>query len=179
MAYPRKLATVVSVMVAGAGMGLMLGRSAIAEIDPIYFNSPYADSRFHADLTPTPPEFTAPAVFQAGIPQGLGDGCIGCEPAKVAYYHASEAFVDYEPGYVVESVRPAETVLAEADDISAMQFREAEQLRRYSYYRISVDEPEEDSPSQPVTMQASVDTETEAQSGCALLERCEGAAPGT
>jgi hypothetical protein len=37
--------------IAGAAIGVQLGRSAIAEINPVYFSTPQA-ARFFADLTP-------------------------------------------------------------------------------------------------------------------------------
>jgi hypothetical protein len=51
MAYPVALPTMAALSIAGAVAGVQLGRSAIAEINPVYFSTPQA-ARFFADLTP-------------------------------------------------------------------------------------------------------------------------------
>jgi hypothetical protein len=51
MAHPLTVPTIGVLALAGAGLGLYLGNSAISEINPLYFTDP--PSRFHADLTPT------------------------------------------------------------------------------------------------------------------------------
>ena len=51
MAYPVALPAVAALSIAGAAIGVQLGRSAIAEINPVYFSTPEA-ARFFADLTP-------------------------------------------------------------------------------------------------------------------------------
>jgi hypothetical protein len=50
MAYPVALPAMAALSIAGAAVGVQLGRSAIAEINPVYFSTPQA--RFFADLTP-------------------------------------------------------------------------------------------------------------------------------
>lgn len=51
MAYPVALPAMAALSIAGAAIGVQLGRSAIAEINPVYFSTPQA-ARFFADLTP-------------------------------------------------------------------------------------------------------------------------------
>lgn len=51
MAYPVALPAMAALSIAGAAVGVELGRSAIAEINPVYFSTPQA-ARFFADLTP-------------------------------------------------------------------------------------------------------------------------------
>ena len=51
MAYPVALPAMAALSIAGAAIGVQLGRSAIAEINPVYFSTPQS-ARFFADLTP-------------------------------------------------------------------------------------------------------------------------------
>ena len=50
--------------IAGSVGGVYLGRSAISEINPAYYDEP--EPRFHADLVPNPPDFEAPPVHEEG-----------------------------------------------------------------------------------------------------------------
>lgn len=50
MAHPMAWPAMAALSIAGAAIGVQLGRSAIAEINPLYFSTPQA--RFFADLTP-------------------------------------------------------------------------------------------------------------------------------
>jgi hypothetical protein len=51
MAYPVALPAMAALSIAGAAIGVQLGRSAVAEINPLYFSSPQP-TRFFADLAP-------------------------------------------------------------------------------------------------------------------------------
>jgi hypothetical protein len=51
MAYPVTLPAMAALSIAGAALGVQLGRSAIAEVNPLYFNAPH-QARFFADLAP-------------------------------------------------------------------------------------------------------------------------------
>ncbi len=79
MAHKLTLPTLSLLALFGAGAGVHLGRSAIAEIDPFYFSRPA--SRFHADLTP----FGSAASFSPAPTAGEAalvaePGCYGCAP---------------------------------------------------------------------------------------------------
>ena len=51
MAHPVALPAMAALSIAGAAIGVQLGRSAIAEINPLYFSAPQ-QGRFFADLAP-------------------------------------------------------------------------------------------------------------------------------
>jgi hypothetical protein len=75
----------------GAALGVNLGRSAVAEINPAYYQEP--EEHFHADLVPyrSPDWAQAQAAgYQAAqqpvVIGDLGSGCIGCRDYPVEYY---------------------------------------------------------------------------------------------
>lgn len=52
MAHAMTYATVAAVSIVGAGLGVYMGRAAISEINPIYYQ-PLPATRFFSDLSPT------------------------------------------------------------------------------------------------------------------------------
>ena len=77
MAHKLTLPTLSLVALLGAGVGVHLGRSAIAEIDPAYFSRPA--SRFHADLTPFRSSARVSPLPTAGEAAPVPEpGCYGC-----------------------------------------------------------------------------------------------------
>lgn len=116
---PQKLtiATLAVLTVAGSLTGVYLGRSAVAEINPAYYDEP--ETRFHADLVPDRPSFDAPPVRRAGYltqaetNQALGRGCVGCLTYPEEYYPVHDSSVDkYQPSYaeMVETPAPQPAV---------------------------------------------------------------------
>jgi hypothetical protein len=64
MARAVTLPLIGTLALTGIGVGIQLGYSAIAEIDPIYYSQP--ETRFHADLSPyRPSTATPPATLAA------------------------------------------------------------------------------------------------------------------
>lgn len=51
MAHAMTYATVAAVSIVGAGVGVLMGRAAISEINPVYYQAP-PSSRSFADLSP-------------------------------------------------------------------------------------------------------------------------------
>lgn len=116
MPHPLTIPALSALALAGSGLGIYLGRSAVSEINPAYYASA-AEGRFHADLGPsryvaaearlTP----AAALSAAELDQGLGRGCIGCRSTPAEYYpvHASG-----DDGYRRDWARVAEAPVTPA-----------------------------------------------------------------
>jgi len=183
MAAPVPL-TIAALALTGVGAGLYLGKSAIAEIDPIYFSSPYdSSSTFYADLVPGGAKFDPPParLQDASLASGLGSGCILCPAAAEiqAYsgpdYEAYDAYGSSAVTYASYVEFPAEDVVEEAED--AVDVAHVEALRdveRYAHYPVSAEE------TPPVRL-ASENDEAEspkAASAAAALRIDEETTPG-
>jgi hypothetical protein len=143
MAHPLTLPTLAVLAVAGSVTGVYLGRSAIAEINPAYYNEP--ETRFHADLVPQRASFDPPSAYQADglsqaeLDQALGSGCVGCRTYPEEYYPVHESSVDkYQPGYAemidTPAPQPAAYTSEPEDPERAADFATVE---RYANYRVS------------------------------------------
>jgi hypothetical protein len=133
------LPIVAGLSVAGAALGLHLGRSAIAEINPAYFTDP--EVPFHADLSPyrspdwaqvQAAEYHQPAI----VGEGFGGGCIGCVAAPVVYSPQGVLHVQAwqpESAYAVEA-QP------QAVEAEAAPEPELERVRRYASYPLTAEE---------------------------------------
>jgi hypothetical protein len=126
----------------GAALGVTLGRSAIAEINPAYFNEP--EESFHADLSPyrSPDWAQVQAIeYQAQQPVVIGDlgsGCIGCRDYPVEYYPQHDPAVDgYEDGYAASAQPPAQVIIVATPAADPARM---EQVQRYASYQVSSDE---------------------------------------
>jgi hypothetical protein len=149
MPHPLTLPALSVLALVGTGAGVFLGRAAIAEINPAYYSGP--EPRFHADLSPNPPNMDAP-VYRAGaltaaeMDQALGSGCVNCPRAAGAYYPvyrqaesgaATEmALVDSSPETIpaaqVRHVPDAEQAAAEAEHAEALV-----RVHRYASYQVT------------------------------------------
>jgi len=143
MPQPLTIATVAVLAVAGSMSGVYLGRSAIAEINPAYYDEP--ETRFHADLVPNPPSFEAASVHRAGAltpaeyDRALGSGCVGCRTYPEEYYPVHDSSVDkYQPGYAEMIETPAPQPAAYAPDPQQEQERAADfaVVARYAGYPV-------------------------------------------
>ena len=141
MPQPLTLATLSVLAAAGSVTGVYLGRSAIAEINPAYYDEP--ETRFHADMVPNPPDFDAPVtragyLTQAERQRALGSGCVGCRTYPEEYYPVHDSSVDkYQPGYaeMEEAAAPQPAVYAPdpQEEARAADFAAVE---RYASYRV-------------------------------------------
>jgi hypothetical protein len=106
------LASFAALALAGTLGGVYLGRAAVAEINPIYYDEP--ETRFHADLVPYRP--TEAAGYQAGdlsaaeLDQALGRGCVNCltYPEEVVLVHRGGSAAKYAVGYGEVSAEPVQ-----------------------------------------------------------------------
>ena len=144
MPHPLTLSTLAVLAVAGTVGGVFLGRSAIAEINPAYYDEP--ETRFHADLVPNPPGFDAPSVRQAGYltdgeaASALGTGCVNCLTYPEEYYPVHDSSVDkYQPGYaeMIETPEPQAAVdVSEPDEQDEQRNADFAAVERYASYAV-------------------------------------------
>ena len=154
------LPALAALALAGTGAGVYLGKAAISEINPLYFNEP--EARFHGDLVPHRP--TEAAGYQAGdltaanMEQALGSGCIGCRayPEEVVLVHRGRAD-KYAPGGADFSVEPMPAVAVE--QVPSPEFAAVE---RYATY--------------PIAQQAEMVAEAPAEIELAVVETGEAQA---
>jgi hypothetical protein len=126
----------------GAALGVGLGRSAIAEINPAYFNE--AEDSFHADLVPyRSPDWAQVhaaeyrAVQQPVIVGELGTGCIGCRDYPIEYVPRHDPAVDrYVEGYSESAPPPAQVIVVETPAADP----DRERIQRCASYPVSSDE---------------------------------------
>ena len=127
----------------GAALGITLGKSAIAEINPAYFNE--GDDEFHADLAAyRSPDWAQVhqaeyrAVQQPVIVGELGSGCIGCRAYPVEYVPRHDPAVDaYVEGGLIRAPEP--TVVTPAEPAPAAD-PDRERIVRYASYPVSSEE---------------------------------------
>ena len=119
---------------AGSMGGVYLGRSAVAEINPVHFQEP--ETRFHADLVPYRPTeaagYRAGDLSQANLDQALGRGCVNCltYPEEVILVHRGQDS-KYVPGRAELAPEPVATVAVEQAPVP-----EFAAVERYTSYRI-------------------------------------------
>ena len=133
MAHPLTLPTAGLLALAGIGVGIHLGHSAIAEINPMYFSEP--PTRFHADLSANRPLDSAPPTLLAAAKDpALGSGCIGCRTFPEEYYPIHEASLDrYSSGYASNADATDPAVAEEQPDPEAARLHQAiQQVELYA-----------------------------------------------
>jgi hypothetical protein len=124
MAQVWTVSTLAALTLVGAGVGVHLGQTAIADINPLYFSMPGGTKSYTA-LTPNKPS----DVYHAGFAKvddgsGLGDGCVGCraypeeyvprrDPEVDAYLEGAEQAVPELYGAVAQGSQYAEAPDAE------------------------------------------------------------------
>jgi hypothetical protein len=122
--------------IVGAALGITLGHSAIAEINPAYFSE--AEDEFHADLAPyRSPDWSqgqqSEVAQQPVVVGDLGTGCVGCRTYPVEYVPRHDPAVD---GYVETAPQPAQVVVVETPAPDPAR----ERIQLYSSYPVSSDE---------------------------------------
>jgi hypothetical protein len=140
MPQPMTLAVVGALTLVGAGVGTWVGRAAIAEINPAYFNR--SDDSFHADRvayrSPGWAEGISAAGEDAQLAQGLGEGCLTCgAPEIVAAPVVSAVYGEQWVQDAAAAAEPAATLYVEAEPDPEM-----ERVQRYSSYPVSAEEAE-------------------------------------
>ena len=185
MPAPVSLTTMAALAVTGIGAGLYLGKSAVAQINPIYFSSPYeAPSKFYADLVPGGAKFEpSPARLpDASLAQGLGSGCVLCPAAAQTYAYTPSDYGGYEAEFEYASYVefPAEDVVTDAEE-AVEQARETalRNIERYAHFPVSAQEAAEEE-AEPVRIAAasSAPEEEAAETPATALAVEAGTTPG-
>jgi hypothetical protein len=143
------LSVVGGLSIAGAALGVTLGRSAIGEINPAYFHEP--ETRFHAALAPNLSQDWDQVQAHEYDASATAAQCIGCVDGPIPDYP-----VDYVPGrdpYVDTAsvtrwpARSRQTVPAvrETTEVVYVQAAAApdparERIVRYASYPVTEDE---------------------------------------
>jgi hypothetical protein len=139
MPVSTTLPVMAGLSILGAALGITLGKSAIAEINPAYFSE--AEDDFHADLVPyRSPDWAQvhQAQYQASqqpvIVGELGSGCVGCRDYPVAYVPSHDPAVDlYADGGEASAPQPAQIVVVETPAPDPAR----ERIQLYSSYPVS------------------------------------------
>jgi hypothetical protein len=166
MARSFTLPTAAALALAGTGLGIYLGKSAIAEINPAYFGSVYSETRFHADLVPNRPDWdSVPSLFRdASLETGLGVGCFGCRSYLGEYRDDPVVDVSYA-SYEAD----ADAIIEKVDREIARLARVIEEpdIERYAHFPVSYDE-------QAVRLAKAEPEEAEPAADCTIETQCEG-----
>ena len=122
----------------GAGGGIYLGRSAVAEINPAYFGQ--AEDSFHADLVPyRSPDWAqvqAAEFHQAPVVGGLGSGCIGCRDYPVEYVPRQDPAIEVYAGGATATADQAQALLTAPEPTEASRDAEHERVEIYASYPV-------------------------------------------
>jgi hypothetical protein len=129
--------------IVGAALGITLGKSAIAEINPAYFSE--AEDDFHADLVPyRSPDWAQVhqaeyrSAQQPVIVGELGSGCIGCRAYPVEYVPQHDPAVDrYVEGGLIRAPEPTVVTVAQPEPAPDP---DRERIRSYASYPVSSEE---------------------------------------
>jgi len=153
MAYPIALPAIAGLSIMGAACGVWLGKSAIADINPAYYNEP--ETRFHSDLVPyRSPDWAkvqAAELQQASGGEDYGRFCLGCidypEDAHPAPIHQADGFED---GWSASASYAEPEVYAASAETAPVEQADPEwqRVQLYAQARVSADEPEQ-APAQP------------------------------
>lgn len=145
MRLPLTLTALSVLALVGSGAGVLLGRSAVAEINPVYFSE--AATRFHSDLSATPPSMDAPPALTASelsaaeLGQALGTGCVRCRTASDLYYPVHDTDEDaYQSGWALVDPAPVaqQTVQDSEPAVEADAERAAALARVHAYSSYTV-----------------------------------------
>ncbi|HEX8400705.1 MAG TPA: hypothetical protein VF628_03285 [Allosphingosinicella sp.] len=123
----------------GIGGGIYLGKAAISEINPAYFND--SEPRFHSELVPQRPGdeagYQAGQLSAANYEQAFGKGCIGCReyPEEMVLVHrgaAAKVEVEYS------EIAPAPVQALAYEQAPSVEFASIE---RYTAYPVQAPVP--------------------------------------
>lgn len=141
MAHATTLPVMAGLSLVGAALGVHLGQSTVAEINPAHFGDP--ETYFHTDLVPHRSggewaQVQAAEYQQAQSGEGLGTGCVRCRDYPEEYYPRHEPVVEtYSTGWVTVPAEPVELVVVEPAPDPAW-----ERVERYASYPVSAEEAE-------------------------------------
>jgi hypothetical protein len=142
------LSMLAGLSIAGAAIGVQLGRSAINEIDPAYFRDP--EVAFHGDLAanrgPDWAQVQAQEYAAAATPVTQCIGCVGrpVPDFPVEYVPGRDPYVNFAPDRWSPPVRHARAEVAEvAAYVEAEPDPVRERIVRYASYPVTQEEARE------------------------------------
>jgi hypothetical protein len=143
MPVSTTLPVMAGLAILGAALGVGIGKSAIADINPAYFGE--AEDSFHGDLVPNRgPDWAQVhqadyrAAQQPVVFGDLGTGCVGCRDYPVEYVPRHDPAVDrYVEGETPTAPEPAQAAVAEA---APALDPDRERIQRYASFPVSGDE---------------------------------------
>jgi hypothetical protein len=152
MARAVDLSVLGALALVGAGVGVHLGWTAIAEINPVHFSSAQSGSTFHGDLVPNRSWDSGSAV--PGPEQAdsfaLGSGCIGCRTYPEEYRPIPDPAIEGIHARPEEPSASAPIQLAayqqEAPEEEARRKADLERVELYSRAPITVQQESVETP---------------------------------
>jgi hypothetical protein len=156
MPVSTTLPVMAGLSILGAALGITLGKSAVAEINPAYFNE--AEDDFHADLVPgggsdwgQVRQVEYRSAQQPVLVGELGSGCVGCSDYPIAYVPRHDPAVDlYASGDLIRAPEPTVVTAAAAPAPDPAR----EQIVRYASYPVSAEERPVEVAEAPVAEEA-------------------------
>lgn len=148
MAYPVALPAMAALSIAGAAIGFQLGRSAIAEINPVYFSTPQP-ARFFADLAPKAYRLGTSAWSESTdhwvneINVSGRNACLDCSRNFVEPESVEAALPDWD-----EPALPSDRIEGDAEDPDSGL--RASQIERYASFPVTAEEAVERSRRDPI-----------------------------
>jgi hypothetical protein len=153
MGYPIALPAIAGLSILGAASGVWLGKSAVSEINPIYYDE--AETRFHADLAPyRSPDWSkvqTAELQQASTGEDYGRFCLGCIDYPQEVYFARTREPDgLDDGWSASaSYAEPEVYTASTEAVPVEQSDpEWRRVQLYAGTRVSA-EPERAAPAEP------------------------------
>lgn len=130
--------TMAGLSVVAALLGVRLGQSAIAEIDPAYFSTP--PTRFHADLVAASAmKWEERGPVDASLIQGLGDGCIRCVDYPEEYWPDHDPIIDEHRQLSLASVEYEERPEPADQNPAPVPEEVSVPVQRYAYYAVTTE----------------------------------------
>ena len=146
MPHPFALPAVGGLSILAAATGVWLGKSAVAEINPVYYDE--AETRFHADLAPNrSPDWAQVQVteyVQAGLAD-YGGYCLGCIDYPEEYAPAARREPEgVEDGWAASAEYFVEQEEVQPAVIETARNPEWERVERYASYPVTAEDRAED-----------------------------------
>ena len=153
MGYPIALPAIAGLSIMGAVSGIWLGKSAVSEINPLYYQE--RETRFHADLNPyQSPDWAkvqTSELQQASAGEDYGRFCLGCsEYPQEVYFARSREADGLEDGWAASASYAEPEVYAASAETAPVEQADPEwrRVELYANARVSADEPER-APAEP------------------------------
>lgn len=180
MAHWMTLPVAATLAIGGTGLGVFLGQSAVAEIDPVYFSSPPSGSRFHADLSPNPGTRDWSNQSLPDARQVSFYDCVGCRTYPEEYRPTTDP--EFEAYVASYAMAEPDVIIDDVDrEIAAMTRRAAieaefETVARYTDYPVAADAEREDAALAYATPDyAPPEPVATGEKGCTGATQCAGA----